>query len=247
MLAFHGFNRSPDDFEIFARSLDETYTILAFDLFFHGKSFAEVKPKITPLNHAGIKDLLDEILDRYKRDEFEILSYSFGGRLALNCVEIYSHRVKGLYMIAPDGLGFNPGFYFATQTFPGRMLMKKYMQNPAMIIKILNMLASLKIYDAGVINFYTNHLSVNSMRERVYNAWMLHRSTVPDLKNIAKIIRKNNIRVLLFFGRYDMIIPLRLGEKFALRIGKPKSLYILETGHRLLEKYREINAIIKNV
>ncbi len=244
MLAFHGFNRGPDDFEPFSRHLGENYTVLAFDLFFHGKSYVEADAPFQPLTLPVLKSLLDPILEQYGVQEFEIMAYSFGGRLALNCVEIYQERIKGLYLLAPDGIRFNPGFYAAVQTAPGRALLKRCTHEVKAILKIMKLLGMLRIYNPKAIEFYMNHLVVDSMRLKVYHSWMYHRLTVPDLNRVVKIIRKEKIRMLLFFGKYDLIIPPKLGERFAKRAGLPDSLHILETGHRLQERSREICEII---
>ncbi len=246
MFAFHGFNRGPEDFEAFSRQLGEEYTLLAFDLFFHGKSSVETGDHIVPMTLEVLKSLIDDILEKYGVQEFEVMAYSFGGRLAMNCVEIYKGRVKGLYLMAPDGLRFNPGFYAAVQTYPGRILLKRYTHNVKAVLPIMKLLGSLRIYNPKAIEFYMNHLVVDSMRVKVYNSWMYHRSTVPDLNKVVKIIQQEKIRLLLFFGKYDLIIPPKLGERFAKRAGMPGALHILETGHRLHEKNREICEIILN-
>jgi pimeloyl-ACP methyl ester carboxylesterase len=244
LLAFHGFNRSPDDFEPFGRWLGEKYTILAFDLFFHGKSYAELDEPFPALTLPDLKTLLDEILKRYNVTEFEVLAYSFGGRLALNCVEIYGNRVKGLYLMAPDGLRFNPGFFFAVQTRLGRLIFKKYTHDAGPVIKIMKLLPALRLYDPKVMDFYMNHLLVESMRMKVYHTWMFHRNTVPNLNRIARIIKSENIRLLLIFGKFDMIIPEKSGNRIAKKTGRFHSVHILDTGHRLNEKHQEISKII---
>ncbi len=244
LLAFHGFNRSPDDFEPFGRWIGDKYTILAFDLFFHGKSHPEMDTELIPLSLPDLKKLIDEILKIYGTHEFEVIAYSFGGRLALNCVEIYGNRVKGIYLIAPDGLRFNPGFYFAVQTRVGRAILKRYANNVTPVLKFMKLLTKLKLYKPKVMDFYMNHLVVEQMRMKVYHCWMFHRKTVPDLKEVVHIIKSEKIRLLLIFGKYDLIIPPELGQRFAKKIRRPHSLYILETGHRLNEKSREIAEII---
>lgn len=244
MLAFHGFNRSPDDYQPFGKWIGNEYTIIAPDLFFHGDSTVEFDKDPPALSRDDLKELIDAILKKYKTTDFEVIAYSFGGRLALNCVEIYKSRVKGLYLMAPDAMRFNPGYFFAVQTFLGRAFFKKYLKDPSPLIKIMKLTASLGLYSAKAMSFYINHIEFEPMRKKVYNCWMLHRNTVPDLQLVTSIIKKENIRLLLFFGKYDIIIPPKLGESFAKKAGKPEALHILEIGHRLPEKHREIAALL---
>ncbi|HMT30104.1 MAG TPA: alpha/beta fold hydrolase, partial [Bacteroidia bacterium] len=95
LLAFPGFSRSPEDYHSFGKWMGAEDTILAFELFFHGHSEVKYEDEPPVLTYQLLKDLMDEILERYKITEFELLAYSFGGRLALNLVEIYGSRVKG--------------------------------------------------------------------------------------------------------------------------------------------------------
>ncbi len=245
MLAFHGFNRSPEDYQPFGKSLGTEYTIIALDLFFHGSSFVEFDEEPPALSKDDLKELIDAILKQYNAAEFEVIAYSFGGRLALNCVEIYKSRVKGLYLMAPDAMRFNPGYFFAVQTSIGRAIFKKYLKDPSLLLKIMKLTVSLGLYSSKAMGFYINHIEYEPMRKKVYHSWMLHRKIVPDLNKVTNIIKKENIRLLLFFGKYDIIIPPKLGELFAKRVGRPDALHILEIGHRLTEKHGEIAALIR--
>ena len=227
LLAFHGFNRNPDDFEPFTKWIGDKYTILAFDLFFHGKSHLGMDAELLPLSLIELKEIIDEILKIYGTHEFEVIAYSFGGRLALYCVERYGNRVKGIYLIAPDGLRFNPGFYFAVQTWAGRFILKHYANNVTPVLKFMKLLSSLKLYKPKVMDFYMNHLVVEQMRMKVYHCWMFHRTTVPDLKDLVHIIKSENIRLLLIFGKYDLIIPPELGHRFAKKVGRPPESQIV--------------------
>lgn len=244
MFAFHGFNRSPEDYHPFGKWLGNEYTIIALDLFFHGNSTVDFEGDPPSLSRDDLKKMIDALLKHYNATNFEVIAYSFGGRLAMNCVEIYQSRVKGLYLMAPDALRFNPGYFFAVQTAIGRSFFKRYLKDPTPLLKIMKLTASLGLYSKKAMGFFINHIEFEPMRKKVYNCWMLHRQTVPDLKKVTSIIKKENIRLLLFFGKYDIIIPPKLGENFARKAGRPNALHILEIGHRLPEKHREVAALI---
>jgi hypothetical protein len=48
----------------------------------------------------------------------------------------------------------------------------------------------------------------------------------------------------LFFGKYDAIIPPSYGKHFANALAQPYVMVILDSGHRVMEKYKEICEII---
>lgn len=244
LLAFHGFNRSPDDFHSFEKWLGDDYTILAFDLFFHGKSVVKDNEHLPAFNRAELKEVIELVLERFGRKNFELIAHSYGGRLAMNCVEIFGSRVEGLYLMAPDAMRFNPGYWFATQSALGRKIMRKYRHNPEPVLKFMRLLAKLGLYSEKAIEFYISHVNFEPMREKVYKVWMAHRHTVVSRKHVTEIISKNNIRTLLFFGKYDSIIPPSLGIRFAKEAGSSAKLHILEIGHRVHEKNKEISEII---
>jgi len=245
MLAFHGFNRNPDDFMPFGKELGEQYTILAFDLFFHGKSYLKGEFQAPYFTLAELRTVTEKILSIYQAEEFELMAHSFGGRLVFNLVELFPDKVKGIYLMAPDALRFNPGYWFATQTGAGQYIMRRYKQAPGPILSFMRMLPRLGLYSEKAIEFYISQVSYGPVRERVYQLWMGHRKTIVNQKVIARLIRKHRIRFRLFLGRFDSVIPAKAGEKLIRLSGPTASLIYLETGHRVQEKHGVIAGFIR--
>jgi hypothetical protein len=93
----------------------------------------------------------------------------------MNLVEIFGNRVEGLYMMAPDAMRFNPGNWFATQTWLGRKIMSKYRHNPEPVIKMMRTMSKLGFYSEKALEFYISHIIYEPVREKVYKVWMAHR------------------------------------------------------------------------
>lgn len=108
----------------------------------------------------------------------------------------------------------------------------------------MKIVSAVGLYNIKAMHFFIHHIEFEPMRYKVFQCWMLHRNTVPDLNKVSEIIQTNKIRLLLFFGKYDIVIPPKLGERFAKKCKKPESLHLLEIGHRLPEKHEEICSII---
>jgi pimeloyl-ACP methyl ester carboxylesterase len=123
-------------------------------------------------------------------------------------------------------------------------LFKKFLSNPSLSISILRLAGKSGLYSWKAIDFYLNHILSEQTRSMVYHSWMLHRLTVPDIGNIISIIHGEKINVLLFFGTRDTIIPPSAGQRFAVQIGHPEALHILDCGHRLHEMSAEICHVI---
>lgn len=244
MLAFHGFNRSPDDFIPFGKDLGATYTLLSFDLFFHGKSFIRGESRNPYFLLPELKEVIEKILELYGKKEFSILAHSFGGRLAFNLTALFPGQIRGLYLMAPDAMRFNPGYWFATQTWLGTTIMRKYKQSPGPILAALRIFSMLGFFSEKALEFYISQLTYGPVRERIYQLWMGHRKTVVKQRETAAAIRRHRIRFILFLGRFDSVIPAHLGEKLIQNCGPTAKLMYLETGHRIHEKHQDICRII---
>jgi pimeloyl-ACP methyl ester carboxylesterase len=79
-------------------------------------------------------------------------------------------------------------------------------------------------------------LSTRHKRQMVWDVWMCFRDIRPSVKNVKRIANENRIRMHLFFGRYDRIIPPAIGEKFMKDISGNHTLHIVEAGHNLVKE-----------
>ena len=73
LFAFHGFDNDANDFRIFEKAFGERYTIVAVNLFFHGKSD-------TPTHHAE-DEFTRAILGTSKFDEECLFNTTFEGQI----------------------------------------------------------------------------------------------------------------------------------------------------------------------
>lgn len=247
MIAFHGFNRSSDDFHAFQKHLDSYYTLIAVDLIFHGKthlanSFSEKGNLFTKEN---LTELINAILQKENKKRFSVIGYSFGGRLAMNCIQQFPEKVDNLILIASDALRWNPGYYFATNTFLGKIIFRMMTNNPELVVSILGVLSAIRLIHPKAFEFYKSQLSFQPVRQKIYDAWMAHRNMVPDISILEKNINKFQIPTLFIFGAYDRIIPSKTGRKLIRNLDENAREVILDAGHRVLEKSQEISEEIR--
>src|SRR5687767_8509330 len=95
LLAFHGFGQDISFFSPVAEALVNEFTIYAFDLFFHGKSWLEKEH--APLSKALLADLMQRFLAKEKVEKFSVTGFSMGGKFALSVLESFPEKVHSLY------------------------------------------------------------------------------------------------------------------------------------------------------
>jgi pimeloyl-ACP methyl ester carboxylesterase len=247
LIAFHGFNRSSDDFHSFEKHLGDCYTIVAVDLIFHGKtqladSFAFKGNLITQDN---LEELINAILLKENKERFSVAGYSFGGRLAMNCIQLFPEKADGIVLIASDALRWNPGYYFATKNIVGKSIFRFMTNKPEFVVSILGLLSVIRLIHPKAFEFYKNQLSFHAVRHKIYDVWMAHKNMVPDLALLKKNINKFHIPALFIFGAYDRIIPSKTGRKLIRGLKENAHEVILDAGHRVLEKSQEISEEVR--
>ena len=79
------------------------------------------------------------------------------------------------------------------------------------------------------------------MREQVFDVWMGYRKCYPKMKLIAQSIEQNTIPTEFVFGKYDVVIPWKHGDK--LRALTSQMNYVkwkvVDKGHRLMQPRKQ--------
>ena len=236
MLAFHGFGKDGNDFKILEPSLGKDYRIVSFDLFYHGNSDAPANPEEINFDALDLKDMINQYLFDNNIKRFSLLAYSLGGRISLQLIELFGDRIDCVYLFAPDGLKYGWGYNFITKTNIGKTLFKRFIRKPYAFFYVIKLLNKTGLLKDSVYKFLNLQLDTKAKREKVFDTHLFFRNIHPDLENVCRIINSNNIRLHLFFGRYDSIIPPINGKEFMKGINDKKALHILESGHHLIKE-----------
>jgi len=241
LLAFHGFGRTGEDFQIFERGLGERFTIYAFDLPYHGEAGIHSQQKNPSFTKEDLKELLLKCCEEKNISRFSVMGYSLGGKIALGCVEVLPEKIDGLYLLASDGLKVNPFYFIGTRTWVGRWLFKSIIDNPSPLFGLSNFLEKAKLINPKLNHFVKHHMDTHEKRRQVYEVWVVFRHFIPNLHKIAEHINRNNITVRMFFGKYDNVILPHLPHKLLRKLKNQTGvLHVLNHGHRVMEKSGEI-------
>lgn len=229
LFCFHGYGESGETFNFLEPIVGTGFTLIAFDLPFHGQTQWNEGLNLT------IDDLI-EIINRFvdESEMFCLLGYSMGGRLALHLLETIPQKINQVFLIAPDGLHKNFWYYFSTQTLAGNKLFAYTMRYPAWFLMVIKFSRSIGLVNKNIFGFAFQFLDNATNRMLLYQRWTAFRKIKPNLSYLKKSIRQNNVQVKMLFGKYDKIILAQHGLKF--QHGCENKIFVTEinAGHQLL-------------
>jgi len=233
MLAFHGFDEDSEKFMVVEPSLGKEYTIIAFDLPFHGNTVWNEHFLLTP-NH--LKKLANEIMLRFKKERFSAMGYSLGGKIVMSLIMQAASKIDDVILIAPDGIKNNVWYNISTYPAFGRALFRLFIDFPYPFMLLLRLLNLLKIINDGTMKIVKLRGETKAKRLKVYNTWLCLRELEENMNLVKKAINTYAIKVYLIFGKYDPVIKPELGQSFSKGLDNCK-LIVLDKGHNLMKDY----------
>jgi pimeloyl-ACP methyl ester carboxylesterase len=235
LLAFHGFDNNADDFRLFEPLLGQQYTIVAVNLFYHGRSYAEGAPDQLQFRREDLQALITQLLERFPHARFSLLGFSLGGRICLELVSLFAGRVDRLILLAPDGLVISPWYVFVTRTIAGRWLFRRVLRRPQRFLRLGGWLRTLGLVGEKQYKFALSYFGSGPQRELVFKVWMIFRYLLPRKAALSAALKQHPVRTDLFFGRRDSIIRPSFGIIYQKKVDAQANIHILETGHNLLK------------
>jgi pimeloyl-ACP methyl ester carboxylesterase len=231
VLAFHGYGQESQNFLPMAEALKPTCTLYAFDLFFHGKS--KLPKAKWPLQKDFFCTLIGLLLEEKNIQRFSVMAFSMGGKFALTLIEGFPEKINQVLLVAPDGIKTN--FWYNIATYPGWLsgLFKRTVLRPVPFFKFVNLLDRYKVVDKGLLRFANWHMESTPKRLRIYKSWMGFSQLNFDIRKIVQLLNQNQIRVFMFLGEFDKVIPQRSLQVFVKSLDYGQ-LILLNTGHTFL-------------
>jgi pimeloyl-ACP methyl ester carboxylesterase len=234
ILAFHGFGRNGNDWKQIHDGWGDDYTIYAMNLYFHhGSKFPNERQSINAITKSEFQAHISFLLSQFKVDKVSVAGYSLGGKIALTFTELFSDRVKSVWLFAPDGVRINPWYQLASNTRIGRRTYARFLDNPSLFFKTVEFAKQSRIIDSKIEKFALENMDSYEKRLQVKDVWLALRFLNPDLKILRKLIVDNEIQVFQFYGKYDAIIPSESGKRFGKSIQQEENVFIIKCGHWL--------------
>ncbi|MEZ4757058.1 MAG: alpha/beta fold hydrolase [Flavobacteriales bacterium] len=234
VLAFHGFGRTGADFQVLEGSLGAHCTIHAFDLHFHGASPGYPHRADQPFTPQELAQFMAAFLDHHGLERATLLGYSLGGRMVLNLLEQLPQRVERAFLVAPDGLKTRPWYRGMAASRVGRWAYKRFVEHPGRVHAMIDLLRATRLMNERMHRFLKGQTDSRAKRQLVHDVWLSYRAIEPDLAEVAARVRAQAIPVHLVFGRYDRVIPARLGDGLASLAPEHIERHELPFGHVLI-------------
>ena len=228
LLVFHGFGQTHKAFNVWISHLEQKYTLILVDLYFHGKStWTDVD---CTLEKDVWKDAVGMIMDQENITAFSLAGYSMGGKFALATLEAFPDSVKELFLIAPDGITRNFWYSMATGSAPLRKLFKSMIGHELRFSHLIRVARLLRLADKKVLRFAENQMDTANKRARVYNTWVIFRLLQFDVHEITAMLNRLGIPATVITGRYDRIVPPHTIREPLNRL-KNMNFQVVESGH----------------
>ena len=237
VLCLHGFGRQPENFETFAHELKDHERMIAIGFWSHEGSDSFTPQELK--EGLSIKAWVAQfhfILNHYGVEKCKLLSYSMGGRLGLMLIQHAGENISSAKFLASDGLTRNKLYAFTVGTMLGRSIANGLKKNGNVVIRLARLLKNLKLLPVKLFRFVEFYMHKRKVREQVFDVWMGYRRCYPEMKLIAQSLEQNKIPTEFIFGKHDVIIPWKHGDKLR-RLTSNLTFVrweIVERGHRLM-------------
>jgi len=236
LLAFHGFGNHGSDFKILENSLGKKYKIISFNLPYHGNSRVSENSLHKTISRDELNQLFQQFLNQHHHEKFSLMGYSLGGKIALQLIEFFPDQINTVFLFAPDGIRNNWSNGFVTRNVIGKKLYQRVIKDPSRFFRIVKMLQNMNLIHEDLSDFLHASLETNEKRKLVWDVWMYFRNIKPNISKIQKLINAHQIKMHLFFGKYDPVIPPVIGENFIKKLTDKNCLHAVDMGHNLIRE-----------
>jgi pimeloyl-ACP methyl ester carboxylesterase len=227
LLFLHGYGQDYSAFQPVYDASGNDYSLLAIHLPHHGESRLERQVILSKEEWALC---IEELLGRLETGPVRAIGFSMGAKFLLAAAEKKPALFNELILLAPDGLVMNPWYRHASATIAGRVFLRLSLHLFPVFRWIIALLAKLGPVRPALMRFAIAELSTREGRTRVLDVWLQFRKLWPDREFLLSQCKEQNIKVLVFLGRFDGILPLSRFSKIYKKEGW-MNWEILHTGH----------------
>lgn len=236
VLAFHGYGQNAALFHFLQPA---ECTLLSFDLPYQGKTIMQ---EAEVLSKENLKELVAQVMTKYKVSKVSLLGFSLGARICLCLVELMPQNIRNVVLVAPDGLSPNYFYRFLTSSALGRFLFRAFVQYGQHLMGVFSFFQRLGVIDRSLYKFALPYIRTKESRQLLYRIWLSTRHLIVPASILYRMMKANNIHVHLIMGHHDRVIPVQQAKKFK---GKNPlvHLHIFERGHNLLD-FEEVRGAV---
>lgn len=234
LLAFHGYGKDATSLQVLEKHCGDKYTIVSIDIPFHGGSEWNEEKDLTKKEWKSFIILLLQELGNPPK--FSIFGYSIGGQAATCTAWLFKEQINTLWLMAATGVGDDGWYHLAVNTQIGETLFRQFITKPNFILFPLKWLTALRFFTPAYKAFIERKIDTEEKRELLYQRWMVLKHFGVYTDKLKKQLNTNNTKVLLVYGRKDVVIKSSAGKLFAKGIENVELLLPFEGHHILTEK-----------
>lgn len=236
LLAFHGIGQDHQCFMPLVEVLSKEYTLYLWDLPFHGQSPPLTKEKL-PLSEW--QHIVQTFLQQQHIERFSVMGFSMGGKFALATLGAFPNQVESCYLLAPDGITESIWYRLATKFWFSKVVFRFFVLNVPRFKRLADVFVKIGLVDKSTVRFAETTLATAQQRERVYKSWIGFSPITSDMPQVAQAILKYQIRLKIFLGQYDALLPLHAVNPLTKRLPNFQPVILKSGHHRLIEKVAE--------
>lgn len=226
LLAFHGYGKEAASLSILGNVFGSRFTVISVEIFYHGQSAWEEAELPTATDWKHIVPAI--LVENGNPQKFSIFGYSIGGRVATFTAFHFAERVNLLWLAAATGIG-NEGFYkFAVGTKFGNFMFSRFVTHPAAIFTFIKLLGD------TLQGFIMRKIDTFEKRNLLYKRWRVLKNFSRSPRQLQQRLNANGIRVVLLYGKKDVVVSYKDAVRFAKKLNQP-TLLLPDTGHHLLD------------
>ncbi len=231
LVALHGFGDRARLFAVLEKALGEHYTVVAFDLPFHGQT---EWPHET-FDKADLLAVIGQIQERVRIERLSLMGFSFGARLVLALLPELLPQLERLFLLAPDGIR-TQGMGLAARTpLWLRRWLSRVMERPELVLRLIAWGCRLGVVPPVVAQFLRFNLARPERRRRVFGCWLALEVFRLRRCDIRAIWEQSGLPVDIFVGTQDDIIHRK--TLLHLAQGLPNvRVFQLQGGHRIVSE-----------
>jgi pimeloyl-ACP methyl ester carboxylesterase len=232
LLAFHGFSENGKSFEAICPALEPRFTVYAMDMPYHGES---IWKEAHHFNRKDLHNIVQILQDQEGFEYFSVLGFSMGGKSAMSCVLHFREKVKGMYLLASDGIKTRAVYNLAVYPAWGRFLFKGIVKRPGWFFTLLRLLHKVGILSPWLLKFTVNHMDTLEKRQRLYDTWVSMSDFHIPISRLKAELNALAIPVWLVFGKRDEVIPPSVAHGFAEGL-EHVHVELIDRGHYFIDE-----------
>ena len=210
LIAFPGFDDSPEKFKLLDPSLGKEYLCYVISLPFSNKE----EWLTQDFDIDDLIFLVEHILSETNSSEFDMIGHSFGARVVQHLVFKYSNQINRIYLLAPDGLRTS---IYNMELVPRwlKISITKLMKNPSAFNSLQDRLFKIGLLSRFNYFFLKKYINDDEKRRQLFGTWLSQDNFRSKPKLFRKYIKQADIRTFIFIGDQDEIIPLKAIENLS--------------------------------